>query len=271
MQTLSGTKDSNTSIYINGYEVVSLTNDRTWSYSYALDEGNNYLIITSRDVNNLESISVEINIFLDTSPPTTSSVTDDGIYTTSTEQLHASWISEDPETGIVEYQYAIGTAVGGTDVVDWTSSGTLTEITHTGLSLIQSQTYYISVKARNGAGAWSPTGCSDGIKVNQHIPEILEIQPPDGSNGYAGDNIDFTVTARDEDSDVLLYQFSLYDTQLEEWQVIQPWQNSPNFTWSATAANFGIHTIKIEVNDGNGGLTSQQIRLYLLRRPPEVP
>lgn len=106
-----------------------------------------------------------IQVVEDPTPPTTPSVTDDGDKTTNTTQLHATWFSSDAESGIVEYQYAIGTSSGATDVVDWTSSGTDTEVTHTGLSLAAGKTYYIALKANNGAGAWSDVGVSNGIAV----------------------------------------------------------------------------------------------------------
>jgi len=98
----------------------------------------------------------------DTTPPTTPVVTDDGKYTSSTTWLHAAWSSSDPETGIVEYQYAIGTSSGGTDVVGW-AIDTATEVTKTGLSLTWGITYYFAVKARNGQGLWSEVGISNGI------------------------------------------------------------------------------------------------------------
>jgi hypothetical protein len=101
----------------------------------------------------------------DSTPPTTPIVTDDGKYTSSTTWLHATWSSSDPESGITEYQYAIGTSSGGTDVVDWTSVGTATGVTKTGLSLTQGTTYYFAVKAKNGQGLWSEVGTSDGITV----------------------------------------------------------------------------------------------------------
>jgi len=50
--------------------------------------------------------------------------------------------------------------------VDWTSAGTATEKTITGLSLTPGQAYYISVKALNGQGLWSEVGSSDGITVS---------------------------------------------------------------------------------------------------------
>ena len=109
-------------------------------------------------------------------------VTDDGIYTVSTSQLHSTWISADSESGIAEYQYAIGTTVGGTDMVNWTSTGTTASVTKTGLSLTPNQVYYISVKAKNGVGQWSTIGSSDGITVVQIVSLISQAKSyPDGT------------------------------------------------------------------------------------------
>ena len=99
----------------------------------------------------------------DSTPPTTPVVVDDGDYTNDNTQLHGSWSSSDDESGIAEYQYAIGITQGGTDVVGWTSAGTATEATCTGLSLSVGTKYYFAVKAKNGAGIWSTVGTSDGI------------------------------------------------------------------------------------------------------------
>jgi hypothetical protein len=101
----------------------------------------------------------------DSTPPTTPTVADDGPTTTVTSSLHASWASTDPESGVAEFEYAIGTSAGGTDVVGWTSAGAASGVNRTGLSLTVGTTYYFSVKARNGAGLWSAVAVSDGIKV----------------------------------------------------------------------------------------------------------
>lgn len=69
LQTLSGTKDKYTSIYINGYEVVPLDSEISWSYEKTLTEGDNHLIITARNKYGLESESVYVTITLDTIPP----------------------------------------------------------------------------------------------------------------------------------------------------------------------------------------------------------
>ena len=99
-----------------------------------VDYGNNVTITYAYDAsgNRLTLVSTPS----DTTPPTTPLVTDDGSYTTNLSQLHAVWVSNDPESGIAEYQYAIGTTPLGTDVAGWISTGTDTSVTHTGLSLL---------------------------------------------------------------------------------------------------------------------------------------
>ena len=86
--------------------------------------------------------------------------------TSSTTQLSANWdASADSESGISGYQYAIGTAAGGTQTVNWTSLGNVTTVTKTGLSLTVGQTYYFSVKAVNGAGLTGSATNSNGQTV----------------------------------------------------------------------------------------------------------
>lgn len=264
-QILSGTKESGTSIYINGYLCVPLDNQVIWSYNQTLAEGFSSLIITARNIVGLESPSIATSIFLDTSSPTAPVVADDGVYTNSYTQLHARWSSIDTQTGIVQYQYAIGTRPKSTDIVSWTSTGIDTEVTKTGLSLAHGQVYYFSVKAKNGVDLWSTLGISDGIRVNQNIPVILDIQPESGSYDYAPGSVDFSVNASDMDSDSLLYQFSI------DGQIIQPWQSSPMFNWSTSGESSGVHTIKAEVSDSYGGVVFQNIGLCLFRRPLGPP
>jgi hypothetical protein len=103
----------------------------------------------------------------DVTVPTNPVVSDDGESTTDLTQLHASWTSSDADSGVAEYQYAIGTTSGGTDVVNWTSVGTDTAVTKTGLNLSAATTYYFTVKAKNGQGLWSNVGTSDGIVVQK--------------------------------------------------------------------------------------------------------
>lgn len=69
-QTLSGTKESNTSIWINGVEVIPVNSDTTWLYSYNLSEGENNISIISKDTVGNESNEIYTTIILDISAPT---------------------------------------------------------------------------------------------------------------------------------------------------------------------------------------------------------
>ncbi|MBI3330551.1 MAG: fibronectin type III domain-containing protein, partial [Candidatus Omnitrophica bacterium] len=148
----------------------------------------------------------------DTTPPTTPLVTDDGAYTTNTTQLHATWTSADPESGIAEYQYLIRQdSTSGTIIVPWTSTGTTAAITRTGLSLLHGKSYFFQVKARNGANLWSSVGSSNGIKVDTTPPTAPGL-PKEGSassdQDYDGDG-KYTVywaAAADAESKISAYE-----------------------------------------------------------------
>ena len=125
--------------------------------------------------------------FADYTGPTTPVVYDQGDYTSGTGQLYARWEAEDPESGIEEYFYWVGARhtrfspflrryiTIWDSVVGWTSAGGRTEINIRGLNLKHGATYYIRMKARNGAGLWSDVGVSDGITVDTTPPPAPEI------------------------------------------------------------------------------------------------
>ena len=55
VQTITGTKDIDSSIWINGIQVVSLNSSTNWSTDITLLEGTNNLTISSRDCADNES------------------------------------------------------------------------------------------------------------------------------------------------------------------------------------------------------------------------
>jgi hypothetical protein len=70
---LTGTKDSMTSVSINGLEVVTLNDSTAWAYTWALGVGENNLNVTARSVAGLESPPAMVQIFRDAvrpNPPT---------------------------------------------------------------------------------------------------------------------------------------------------------------------------------------------------------
>lgn len=85
-----------------------------------------------------------------------------GVRGTAHDDLSANWSGSDAASGIADYHYAIGTAPGTVDILNWTSAGANTSASyhHSG-ALLPGSTYFWSVKARDAAGNWSAPLTSD--------------------------------------------------------------------------------------------------------------
>jgi hypothetical protein len=73
--------------------------------------------------------------------------------------VEAIWWASDPDSSITGYRYAIGSAPGATDIVNWTTTNN-NSFTRSGLGLIEGRQYWVSVQARNIGGLWSASGYS---------------------------------------------------------------------------------------------------------------
>ena len=73
------------------------------------------------------------------------------IDTVYTNTLSFNWSASDIHSSISNYTWALGTTIGGTNIITWTNSGLNTAIQHLLANPIYGQTYYFSVKAQNGA------------------------------------------------------------------------------------------------------------------------
>lgn len=121
---------------------------------------------------NLSAISSQ-EVKIDwTSPSAIQTVNDgqaaDASMTTNNSMLAANWTaSSDANSDIANYWVAIGTAPGIADVVSWTNNYWDTSASIGGLNLTTGTTYYVSVKAENGAGTFSSVVSSNGQTVVQ--------------------------------------------------------------------------------------------------------
>lgn len=97
---------------------------------------------------------------VDTSAPTggtvydgTTTDVDKSVSDSSLSQLSANWSGFSFTTsGILKYEYSIGTTAGATDVKNWTDNATTASVTATGLTLQTSQMYFFNVRASDNAG-----------------------------------------------------------------------------------------------------------------------
>lgn len=106
----------------------------------------------------------------DTIPPQAGQVRDglgnDVATQASTTTIQANWVGFTDDSGsIADYQWAIGTAPGGTQLQNWTSVGNATQATNTSVVLATGATYYVSVRAYDGSGNVSTVATSNGVLV----------------------------------------------------------------------------------------------------------
>jgi Zn-dependent metalloprotease len=97
----------------------------------------------------------------DQTPPVVSDIQVDPIY--QLDRLSFSVDATDADSGILNWQYAIGSSPGATDVRLWTTvGGAKTRATATHLGLVTGRTYFVSVKPRNTFGYVAVPASSGG-------------------------------------------------------------------------------------------------------------
>ncbi|MEN3040482.1 MAG: CUB domain-containing protein, partial [Bacteroidia bacterium] len=146
----------------------------------------------SRVVDGVEHFSTiaSEDIHIDWTPPAAPDSVYDGLgpgdanLTYDRTQLSAHWLpANDPHSGISAYEYAIGTAGWVTDVVNWTLIPLVTSHTHSGLNLVEGQSYYFGVRAINQAGLVGDSRWSDGIS---YVDSTTTSISPSGRGSASG-------------------------------------------------------------------------------------
>lgn len=142
----------------------------------ALTSGLQYkLVVRARNAAGLESLTHSSGVVYDTTPPLLSYVYDgsdfhDVDYQADTTGISAFWgPTQDNETGIDRYEWAIGTEVGGEQVLPFVTTGLKLQGRCPECLLSAGAKYYITVMAVNGAGLKS-TKSSNGIVVDDTPP-----------------------------------------------------------------------------------------------------
>ncbi len=192
---------------------------------------------------------------VDDSPPAVPVVTDDGTYTGYTDRFHATWTcGGDSVSGVVQYDYAIGSSAGATDVVGWTDNATLTEVTRFGLELEDGSSYFIGVRAVNGAGLVS-VGWSDGILVDSRGPEIAWSSP--AHREIVNDDmppVDLPVSINFIDPGGAGIDWASLEMVLDFSTVQSFSQDGDTVSFDALALDLGNHVVNVQVADlaGNG-------------------
>ena len=107
-QALSGTKEANSSIWINGSEAVVLDTQTVWSAQVNLSEGTSNFAVTSKDASeNQSQPPVNVSIVFDTTPPTGSiTINNDAPYTNSGNVTLNLSATDGTGTGVSKMQFS---------------------------------------------------------------------------------------------------------------------------------------------------------------------
>ena len=225
--------------------------------------GNDFAGISFKSTWNFTTSAVEDTA----SPSAISAVVKDGSaddvdYQNSLTTITANWSGFTDDVGVISYEWAIGTTSGGMDVQNWTAVGNVATATNSSLTLTEGQTYYISVRAKDGAGNLSDVVTSDGVKVDATEPTVGIVK--DGS----GADIDYqasktTIEANwsgfgDEGSGIAFYQWAIGTTK--GGTEIMTWSNEATST-SATKTDLSLFNgmtcyISVRASDVAGNTSS---------------
>lgn len=198
---------------IAGFDVEFKENNGSWvdgpqgfpgtEWTFVAQNDSEYCFrVAPRDrAGNVGSPTTPVCTQVDTSPPLGSVIIPDT--TDNLTEIQVSWSFGDPQTGVEGYEFCVGSAVGSCDVLPPTPApAPRTRIT--GVELWNDGTFWVSVRARNGAGAWSPWTPSnpmhvvipgpvstltypDGIWTTLNVTLTIRIDDPLGFDIVAGD------------------------------------------------------------------------------------
>lgn len=85
--------------------------------------------------------------------------------------IDALWSANDVDSSITDFRFALGSAPGATDIINWTITNE-TSVQLSGLGLITGQQYWLAVQARNAGGLWSASAYS-GFVAGQPLSRIF--------------------------------------------------------------------------------------------------
>jgi len=211
-------------VQVNGNKVILTRDANGEPLSFDLDHTNRYYL-TLRLVNGsgLTAEKAAPAVVVDNTPPPIPIVYDQGGFiNTKPEQpleAHWFWSEADPESGC-SYQWTIlkyGEKVN--EATQWNDGDATKRISLTmdDFSREHGETYYIAVKATNGAGLTS-IGYSDGIMADATAPYLVKVKVLDAVNQNGDEEINYLtdknkalrlwIDSYDPDSDIAQYLYA---------------------------------------------------------------
>ncbi len=163
---------------------ISIGNSTSDIRSQSVSPSNNAAMIYSIVNDSAKNISAIIShgVKVDWTPPSIAGLVNDGAssdidITYELGEISGNWDSfDDANSGVTAYYYSVGTSPGATDLITWTDNGLNLSFTNTATTLIAGSTYFLNIKAENGAGTLSDPVISDGVlAIDTECPEDFEV------------------------------------------------------------------------------------------------
>ena len=183
----------------------------------------------------------------------------------SNTQLSFHWNGSDAASGIGKYEYAIDDVVGESfgGVLGWTSAGIDTSVTVTGLTLVEGNKYFISVRASDRLGNVSSIVTSDGVIIDLTAPSIgIVLHGSNSHLSWLGDTSSVTASwsgFSDGASGIKEYEVMIRDstgkTNETDWVIISDSVISHTFT-GLDLDNNSQYFLKAKASDQVGNMSS---------------
>lgn len=112
----------------------------------------------------------------------------DTIYAPSTVlEATANWSVADPNSGVVAYEYAVGTQPNDNSIVDWIPYGMNTSVALLSQNFVLDELYYFTIRSQNAAGLWSEESSNgfrflSSVGLNEGTIEMPKIYPNPATN-----------------------------------------------------------------------------------------
>jgi len=237
--TLSGTKTADTSIWINGVQVVPISGETTWTSNVNLVEGDNELSIIAKDSAGHASATTLVNIIVDNRPPV---LTVNAPAKTNFNPFTLTGTVDDSKTTVkVNGVFATRNKRGFTIDVPLT---------------LGSNSLAVVATSPNGYTTTQTVNITLGTK-----PTILSIQPVNGAKLDPGVAATLQMSTADAEGDPRECQI------LRNGAVFVDWAACGTSSWTPQETDRGIHRLEFRVRDGFGGYTAQQAEILVRRRP----
>ena len=155
-QTLTGTKDADTSVWLNGEEIVSLDTETTWAFDLDLFEGDNPLSLVTKDQAGNTSDPTVDTILFDTVPPLDPELDTAnpaiGVFT-SDNTIDLEWVEgSDDKSGVAGYDVLINKVP-----VDQPLKASANALPNSITLDDGDGDYYAHVATKDNAGNWTST------------------------------------------------------------------------------------------------------------------